>query len=47
VTWRYFVKHEIFRQIQHPPVNGSDGVDDVYKAYTQVTDRFADLPKAS
>ncbi|MBB4015778.1 N-methylhydantoinase B [Chelatococcus caeni] len=47
VTWRYFVKHEIFRQIQRPPVDGSDGVDEVYRAYTQVTDRFADLPKAS
>lgn len=47
VTWRYFVKHEIFRQIQRPPVDGSDGVDEVYRAYSQVTDRFADLPKAS
>jgi len=47
VTWRYFVKHEIFRQIQGPPVDGSDGANEVYRAYTQVTDRFADLPKAS
>ena len=47
VTWRYFVKHQIFHQVQHPPIDGSDGAVDVYRAYTQVTDRFADLPKAS
>lgn len=43
VTWRYFVKHQIFAAIGETPA-GRDGAD-VYAAYAEVAARFADLPK--
>lgn len=46
VTWRYFVKHEIFAQIKQPPAQDRDGADDIVAAYGKVTERFTDLPRA-
>lgn len=47
VTWRYFVKHEIFRRVQASPAKGSDGAADVLEAYAEVAGRFTDLPKVA
>jgi N-methylhydantoinase B len=46
VNWRYFVKNEIFAQIQRPPAKDSDGTGDIRAAYAMVTERFTDLPHA-
>lgn len=43
VTWRYFVKHQIFGAVKEPPAKG-DGTAEVYQAYRSVTARFTDLP---
>jgi N-methylhydantoinase B len=42
VTWRYFVKHQIFAAIGKRPA-GAGGAD-VYQAYAEVAARFGDLP---
>jgi N-methylhydantoinase B len=44
VTWRYFVKHQIFAQIgkETAPTNG--GAEDVIQAYNKLTTRFRELP---
>lgn len=47
VTWRYFVKHEIFRRVEGAPLAGSDGAADVIDAYAEVAGRFTDLPKVA
>lgn len=47
VTWRYFVKHEIFRRVQASPAKGGDGAADVFEAYAEVAGRFTDLPKVA
>ncbi|WP_375457725.1 hydantoinase B/oxoprolinase family protein [uncultured Enterovirga sp.] len=47
VTWRFFVKHQIFAALKGrvAPVEG--GAEDVYRAYDDVVARFEDLPRVS
>jgi N-methylhydantoinase B len=46
VTWRYFVKHEIFKAIGKAVAPQGKGAEDVIFAYGELASRFADLPKA-
>jgi N-methylhydantoinase B len=45
VTWRYFVKHEIFRTIAELREPSLGGAADVEAAYAVLTERFTDLPQ--
>jgi N-methylhydantoinase B len=45
VTWRFFVKHQIFRAVTTAPVSETQGVADVHRAYDDVVARFTDLPR--
>lgn len=45
VTWRHFVKHQIFAAVTTPPAEGEQGAADVYRAYSDVVARFTDLPQ--
>jgi N-methylhydantoinase B len=47
VTWRYFVKHQIFHVIKTPPSESGQGAADVYRAYEDVVARFTDLPRVA
>ncbi|MDR6870798.1 N-methylhydantoinase B [Bosea sp. BE125] len=47
VTWRYFVKHQIFHVIKSPPAEGGQGAADIYRAYEDVVARFTDLPRVA
>ncbi len=47
VTWRFFVKHQIFRAITSAPASKAQGVADVYRAYGEVVTRFTDLPNVT
>jgi N-methylhydantoinase B len=47
VTWRFFVKHQIFRAITSAPAGKAQGVADVYRAYGEVAARFTDLPSVT
>ena len=47
VTWRFFVKHQIFRAVTSAPAGKAQGVADVYLAYGEVVARFADLPSVT
>ena len=44
VTWRYFVKHQIFAAIGKEPAPAGGGANDVYAAYDAVRSRFRELP---
>ncbi|CAM3783531.1 Hydantoinase B/oxoprolinase domain-containing protein [Bordetella sputigena] len=44
VSWRYFIKHQIFKAIgDRPPVGADDG-SDVHDAYATIAARFPELP---
>ena len=47
VTWRFFVKHQVFRAITSAPASETQGVADVYGAYDELMTRFADLPRVT
>jgi N-methylhydantoinase B len=44
VTWRYFLKHQLFAAIGKEPAPAGGGAGDVYRAYAELTRRFTDLP---
>jgi N-methylhydantoinase B len=44
VTWRFFVKHQVFRAVAAAPASEAQGVADVYRAYHELVTRFTDLP---
>jgi N-methylhydantoinase B len=44
VTWRYFVKHQVFAAIGQEAAGTGGGAGDVYRAYAAVAARFAELP---
>lgn len=47
VSWRYFVKHQVFGSIgSKEPASPSD-VSDIYNAYGVLCDRFSELPRMS
>lgn len=45
VTWRFFVKHQIFGSLAQQGEAAQDGARDVYRAYEAVAARFVDLPR--
>lgn len=47
ISWRYFIKHQIFAAVgQTPPKPGSDGKD-IYETFATIAKRFPDLPDLS
>jgi N-methylhydantoinase B len=44
VTWRFFVKQQIFRAVTSEPTSETQGVADVYRAYEALIARCTDLP---
>jgi N-methylhydantoinase B len=45
VTWRFFVKQQIFRAVTSEPGSEAQGIADVYRAYDDLVTRFTDLPR--
>jgi N-methylhydantoinase B len=45
VSWRFFVKHEIFKAIGEAAAPRGEGAEDVLAAYQELASRFADLPE--
>jgi N-methylhydantoinase B len=44
VTWRFFVKQQIFRTVTSEPASEAQAIADVYRAYEALVTRFTDLP---
>jgi N-methylhydantoinase B len=47
VTWRYFVKHQIFAALGKDAAPAGGGAGDVYRAYADLAVRFGELPDVS
>jgi N-methylhydantoinase B len=47
VTWRFFIKHQIFRVVTSEPAGEAQGIADVYRAYDELVTRFTDLPRVT
>ncbi|ACL62591.1 hydantoinase B/oxoprolinase family protein [Methylobacterium nodulans] len=45
VSWRFFVKHQIFADLKQRGEAAQGGAADVYRAYEAVAARFSDLPR--
>lgn len=47
VTWRFFVKHQIFAAIGQRSAETDAGGADIYRAYAAIAARYADLPEVA
>ena len=47
MTWRYFVKHQIFAALGKDAAPAGGGAGDVYRAYADLAVRFGELPDVS
>jgi N-methylhydantoinase B len=44
ITWRFFIKHRVFAALKGQVAPADGGGGDVVRAYTALTETFADLP---
>ncbi|WP_454692432.1 hydantoinase B/oxoprolinase family protein [Achromobacter aloeverae] len=44
VSWRYFIKHQIFRAVGNAPPAGEDDGSDIYECFDEIARRFTELP---
>ncbi len=47
VSWRYFMKHQIFRSVGDTPPAGARDGSDIYAIFAEIARRFPELPSVS